>query len=288
MVRSPNVYHVLCPGRFQIYWAAIDVTVTFEGKLRKNKAASKYFMDKIKSIDEDMLWPEAWKVDVSIKDLTPNNFNLYAEYYQRGFNADEIHSLENVLDFENAVKSLTGYIEDLGKDLSGSVATGLKDGYKAITGKEYEQNKSAGQMLNELKDGGKKMFDPIASAIGGGSVGEKAAEKAAKAAEKAAYESKRDNAKKDWDDILKKYTDDKTRKINYERLYADPRAAERRDAWIKANASFLEYEAIQRGEKKEVASSGARFTALRNVYGAPNINNPDEYNEHFERLGWKR
>jgi hypothetical protein len=213
--------------------------------------------------------------------LTPNNFNLYAEYYQRGFNADEIHSLENVLDYKDAVKNLVDYVKDLGKDLSGSVEAGLKDGYKAITGKEYDKNTSATQMFDDLKDGGKKMFDPIASAIGSGSAGQKAAEKAA-------YESKRDNAKKDWDDILKKYTDDKTGKINYEGLYADPRAAERRDSWIKANASFLEYEAIQRGEKKEVASSGARFTALRNVYGAPNINNPDEYNEHFERLGWKR
>ena len=116
-VRPPNVYHVLCPGRFQIYWAAIDVKVTFEGKLRKNVEASREIMNYgIKSIDEDMLWPEAWKVDVSIKDLTPNNFNLYAEYYKDGFKADEIKSLEEYVGLTDALTEISKYVTQIARE----------------------------------------------------------------------------------------------------------------------------------------------------------------------------
>ena len=116
-VRPPNVYHVLCPGRFQIYWAAIDVKVTFEGKLRKNVEASHEIMNYgIKSIDEDMLWPEAWKVDVSIKDLTPNNFNLYAEYYKDGFKADEIKSLEEYVGLTDALTEISKYVTQIARE----------------------------------------------------------------------------------------------------------------------------------------------------------------------------
>jgi hypothetical protein len=118
IIQPPNVYHVLCPGRFQIYWAAIDIEVTFEGKLKRNIDASLYFQKLgIKSIDLDMLWPEAWKVKVEIKDLTPNNFNLYAEYYQHGFNADEIKSLEEYIGVTKAISGLTEYIIEMAKDI---------------------------------------------------------------------------------------------------------------------------------------------------------------------------
>ena len=117
-VRPPNVYHVLCPGRFQIYWAAMDVTVTFEGKLRKNTEAVTKIKQtaNIKSIDEDMLWPEAWKVDVSIKDLTPNNFNLYAEYYKDGFKADEIKSLEEYVGLTDALTEISKYVTQIARE----------------------------------------------------------------------------------------------------------------------------------------------------------------------------
>lgn len=56
-------------------------TITFEGKLRKNSTISnRIFKDNIKSITSDMLWPDAWKLSIKIKDLTPNNFNTYINY----------------------------------------------------------------------------------------------------------------------------------------------------------------------------------------------------------------
>jgi hypothetical protein len=54
--------------------------------LRKNKEAVQFFKSHgIKSIDEDMLWPDAWKLSIKIKDLTPNNFNTYIHYFNHGF-----------------------------------------------------------------------------------------------------------------------------------------------------------------------------------------------------------
>ena len=80
-IKGPNVYNVLCPGRFNILWASVGSTITYEGKLRKNTLMYKTYGDKIKSITADNLWPEAWKIDIKIKDLTPNNFNMNMNYY---------------------------------------------------------------------------------------------------------------------------------------------------------------------------------------------------------------
>ena len=131
VVRPPNVYHVLCPGRFQIYWAAMDIDITFEGKLRKHQEASKELSKYSKAIDENMLWPEAWKVDVTIRDLTPNNFNLYAEYYLNGFNADEIRSLEDYISVKDAVKEIGSYLMELGKELKDLTVDGINATLKA-------------------------------------------------------------------------------------------------------------------------------------------------------------
>jgi len=85
------VYNVLCPGRFNILWASVGSQITMEGKLRKNSyMAGKFGAQRangaiIKSIDVDTLWPDAWKINISIKDLTPNNFNTYIEYFTNGW-----------------------------------------------------------------------------------------------------------------------------------------------------------------------------------------------------------
>lgn len=83
MIQGSNVYNVLCPGRFNIIWAAIGSKITHVGKLRKNQYMDDRFPG-IGSIDENTLWPDAWKVEIHIKDLTPNNFNMYMNYYING------------------------------------------------------------------------------------------------------------------------------------------------------------------------------------------------------------
>lgn len=83
-IQGSNVYNVLCPGRFNLIWASVGSKVTFVGKLRHNTYMSERYSDTIKSITKDVLWPDAWKVEIHIKDLTPNNFNMYMNYFING------------------------------------------------------------------------------------------------------------------------------------------------------------------------------------------------------------
>lgn len=142
-IRPPNVYHVLCPGRFQIYWAAIDITVTFEGKLRRNENVSKELMQYSKAITPDMLWPDAWKMHINIRDLTPNNFNLYAEYYKNGFNAREVADLENVFGVTDMFDDAKAYFNELQKDMKPAIDAAKKLAEQATT-----QLKEIGSMLD--------------------------------------------------------------------------------------------------------------------------------------------
>jgi len=153
-IRPPNVYHVLCPGRFQIYWAAIDVTVTFEGKLRQNKIVSQALKQYSKAIDDDMLWPDAWKMSINIRDLTPNNFNLYAEYYQKGFVIKEVQSLEGEA-------SLSGVFDDLKTWYEEFIKTG-KDLWNdpEVTKLREDVKKRGEQILKDLNVLSEQTFDP--------------------------------------------------------------------------------------------------------------------------------
>lgn len=95
-IKGSNVYNILCPGRFNILWASVGSTITCEGDLRKNSWMAAKFgkntkinsSNKLLSIDEDTLWPAAWKIDIQIKDLTPNNFNTYIDYFKNGHEAN--------------------------------------------------------------------------------------------------------------------------------------------------------------------------------------------------------
>jgi hypothetical protein len=86
VVQSSNVYNVICPGRFQLMWCSINAKISYAGKLRKNISMTKY-SEKIKSIDIDTLWPDAWKVEITIKSLVPNNYNTHIDYYANGMNS---------------------------------------------------------------------------------------------------------------------------------------------------------------------------------------------------------
>lgn len=129
IVRSPNVYQVLCPGRFQMIYAAMNSEVTFEGKLRKIPSVSKYYNNEmgIKSVDDDTLWPDAWKITLSIRDLTPNNFNMYANYYINGFVPDDMKMLSDQFGLPEMAESLKNFFTGLGQDIVGGSKRMMKD-----------------------------------------------------------------------------------------------------------------------------------------------------------------
>ena len=81
--KSPNVYDVVVPGRFHIYFAAIAVEITHVGKLRTNSSISTS-NPTVKSINTETLFPDSYKIQIIIKDLSPNNFNNYVDYLMNG------------------------------------------------------------------------------------------------------------------------------------------------------------------------------------------------------------
>lgn len=104
-IKSTNVYNVYCPGRFHIFWAALDMSVTADGKLRL--CPEMVTEDsKIKSIDKDTLWPEVWKVTIRIKSLTPNNFNAYIHHFVHGFAEGTIKLLAGNYREQNIAKHI--------------------------------------------------------------------------------------------------------------------------------------------------------------------------------------
>ena len=104
-IKSTNVYNVYCPGRFHIFWAALDMSVKADGKLRLCPEVSKTY-SKIKSIGEDTLWPEVWKVSINIKSLTPNNFNAYIHHFVHGFEEGTIKLLAGNYREQNIAKHM--------------------------------------------------------------------------------------------------------------------------------------------------------------------------------------
>lgn len=75
--KSPNIFKVECPGRFLQLFVAIDMTVEFVGNVRKMPLHTKLDMP---MLNKDTLYPDAYKITLSARDLTPSCFNVYANY----------------------------------------------------------------------------------------------------------------------------------------------------------------------------------------------------------------
>lgn len=145
VIQSSNVYNVICPGRFQLMWCSIDVTIETVGKLRTNDYMYKKYnapadeapaerqnKNKIGSIEKDTLWPDAWKVSMQIKPLTPNNYNMQMDYYINGMNADAM-VYQDGAESDMMSKLFNGQAaHDFFKELSGSEWT------SALFNKELE------------------------------------------------------------------------------------------------------------------------------------------------------
>lgn len=91
--RMPNLYRVICPGRFVMLYASMASSVEFAGKIRKfsvndaqkifggadetNYEAFKLFVSKPEACNI----PEAYKLTLTLNDITPQAFNVVANYF---------------------------------------------------------------------------------------------------------------------------------------------------------------------------------------------------------------
>lgn len=83
MMRPPNIYRVFVPGRFMMLWATAEVNITMRGHLRRNSEAVNKILSAsnniLKQINENTLFPDAYEVNIKLRDLlnTINNYNTY-------------------------------------------------------------------------------------------------------------------------------------------------------------------------------------------------------------------
>ena len=128
-VISPNVYNVHVPGRFQIYWASLKITITNEGRLTRlpNLVRNSPVFSNLKSVTNIIsptqkatmgpLWPEAWKVDCTLHDLTVNSFNTYVDYLVEGWNQTTLAALEENRSVAGTIADVAGSLWDKAKQL---------------------------------------------------------------------------------------------------------------------------------------------------------------------------
>lgn len=76
--KSPNVFRVECPGRFMQLFVAIDMEVTYVGNVRRMPLNTR--ITDVPAVNDYTLYPDAYKIRLSARDLTPNCYNVYANY----------------------------------------------------------------------------------------------------------------------------------------------------------------------------------------------------------------
>lgn len=137
MQQPPNVYRVTVPGRFMKIFCAMGVKATNIGKLR---ICGQEFSQSIgySAITSTTLMPEAWKIEITITDLTPNNFNVHMNYLINGSSIVKTgETRERILGTGVAAKSLIKNTAIGGSGLKvGQVLTGLNVAEELTRGNE--------------------------------------------------------------------------------------------------------------------------------------------------------
>ena len=107
VVAASNVYQVVVPGRFMIHWASLQSKFEAMGKLRTNEYMYAQYGNSIKMIQRDTLWPQTWHVSLTIKPLTPWNFNTHMSFYNNGYGSAERQRLYNNIAEGNYANTFT-------------------------------------------------------------------------------------------------------------------------------------------------------------------------------------
>jgi hypothetical protein len=76
--KSPNVFRVVCPGRFIQLFVALDISVEFVGSVRRMPLHTR--IQNVSMVNENTLYPDAYRVSISARDMTPTCYNVYANF----------------------------------------------------------------------------------------------------------------------------------------------------------------------------------------------------------------
>lgn len=128
--RQPNLYRVLCPGRFIMLYSSMAITVEMVGKIRRySQQDAEEMFGKGAEVNSFMPFklytsagegncniPEAYKLTLKLQDLTPQVFNVMANFFTNGYGNESTKLYPNIF-----VKQLNAVTGDKIKSELGSV-----------------------------------------------------------------------------------------------------------------------------------------------------------------------
>lgn len=108
--RQPNLYRVLCPGRFIMLYASMAITAEMVGKIRRySQQDAEEMFGKGAEVNSFMPFklytsagegncniPEAYKLTLKIQDLTPQVFNVMANFFTNGYGNESTKLYPNI------------------------------------------------------------------------------------------------------------------------------------------------------------------------------------------------
>lgn len=179
--RSPNLYRLICPGRFVYLYAALDVSAEYLGKIKRYSTAdAKRFFGEDDSAFENFKplkryitgmdtcnIPEAFKVSATFKNLTPNAFNIINGYMTVS------ESAQNIIPNITTRASGSSYFVDTAIDTVKNLVSG---DHTSLTSQEAIASRLTGKSAEEIEE--LKKSDPeIAKMINDQKVKEEAERK---------------------------------------------------------------------------------------------------------------
>ena len=108
--RQPNLYRVLCPGRFIMLYASMAISAEMVGKIRRYSQQDAEEMFGKGSESNDFMpfklytsagegncnIPEAYKLTLKLQDLTPQVFNVMANFFTNGYGNESTKLYPNI------------------------------------------------------------------------------------------------------------------------------------------------------------------------------------------------
>lgn len=155
--RSPNLYRLICPGRFVYLYAALDVSAEYLGKIKRYSTAdAKRFFGEDDSAFENFKplkryitgmdtcnIPEAFKVSATFKNLTPNAFNIINGYMTVS------ESAQNIIPNITTRASGSSYFVDTAIDTVKNLVSG---DHTSLTSQEAIASRLTGKSAEEIEE----------------------------------------------------------------------------------------------------------------------------------------
>lgn len=119
--KSPNLYHVHCPGRFKYYYCSADIKAEHIGKKRLLNTVNKWTFQDITGVGQDLneeildgYFPDGYKFTITLQSLLPNCYNLFLKYLtEAGDKHTQKGFIANAADISGIVRDTVGTVRSI-------------------------------------------------------------------------------------------------------------------------------------------------------------------------------